>query len=150
MKTLSLNSPYKDINVLMLREGAQNWFWKAGIQELDIQDVNLDIHHIFPKAWCAANGIPSVQCDSILNKTPLAYKANRKIGGEAPSVYLRRIHQHEHVLLEDEEMDRLLQTHALDPVPMRNDDFMDFTHGRRQKPLLLISSAMGKAVEPEC
>ena len=143
------SAAYKGINVLMLREGAQDWFWKAGIQELDTQDVNLDIHHIFPRAWCAANGIPSDQCDSILNKTPLSYKANRKIGGEAPSVYLRRIQQHEQVRLEDYQMDRILETHALDPLAMRRDDFMGFTEGRRQRLLSLISSAMGKAVEPD-
>ena len=143
------SAAYKGINVLMLREGAQDWFWKAGIQELDTQDVNLDIHHIFPRAWCAANGIPSDQCDSILNKTPLSYKANRKIGGEAPSVYLRRIQQHEQVRLEDHQMDRILETHALNPLAMRRDDFMDFTEGRRQRLLSLISSAMGKAVEPD-
>lgn len=143
------SAAYKGINVLMLREGAQDWFWKAGIQELDTHDVNLDIHHIFPGAWCAANGIPSDQCDSILNKTPLSYKANRKIGGEAPSVYLRRIQQHEQVRLEDHEMDRLLTTHALDPLPMRNDDFMAFAEGRRQRLLSLISRAMGKAVDAD-
>ncbi len=144
-----LSAAYKGINVLMLREGAQDWFWKAGIQELDTQDVNLDIHHIFPRAWCAANGIPGEQCDSILNKTPLSYKANRKIGGEAPSVYLRKIQQHEQVRLQDHQMDRLLETHALDPLPMRNDDFMAFTESRRQRLLSLISRAMGKAVEAD-
>lgn len=30
-----LSAAYKGINVLVLREGAQDWFWKAGIQELD-------------------------------------------------------------------------------------------------------------------
>ena len=29
--------------------------------------------------------------DSVINKTPLAYKTNRKIGGSAPSLYLTRL-----------------------------------------------------------
>lgn len=144
-----LSAAYKGINVLVLREGAQDWFWKAGIQELDTQEVNLDIHHIFPRVWCAANGIPDEQCDSILNKTPISYKANRKIGGEAPSVYLQRIQQHEQVQLEDLEMDRLLETHALDPRALRLDDFLEFVEDRRRRLLSLISKAMAKAVEIE-
>jgi hypothetical protein len=84
-----LSAAYKGINVLVLREGAQDWFWKARIQELDIDDVSLDIHHIFPRNWCIVNGKSSKVYDCILNKTPLSYKANRKIGGDAPSLYLQ-------------------------------------------------------------
>lgn len=41
---------------------------------------------IFHKAWCEGQGIPRCRYDSILNKTPLSYKVNRKIGGQAPEV----------------------------------------------------------------
>lgn len=45
-----LSAAYKAVNVLILRQGAQDFFWKAGIQELDAEEMALDIHHIFPRA----------------------------------------------------------------------------------------------------
>jgi len=144
-----LSAAYKGLSVLVLREGAKDWFWKASIQELDALDVNdmsLDIHHVFPRAWCETHNIPRDRYDSILNKTPISYKANRKIGGDAPSVYLRRIQNEKNVQLSDEEMDKLLLSHALSPVLMRRDDFDRFIEDRRQRLLALIEKAMGKRV----
>ena len=47
-----LSAAYKAINILILREGAKDWFWNATIQELDAQqELALDIHHIFPRKW---------------------------------------------------------------------------------------------------
>lgn len=141
------SAAYKGLNVLVLREGSQDWFWKAGIQELDIHEVNIDIHHIFPRAWCSANLTRPDLTDSILNKTPLSYKANRKIGGDAPSVYLQRLQNHDQVRLSDDEMNHLLATHALNPDPLRADDFEGFIEERRKRLNTLIARAMGKEVE---
>jgi hypothetical protein len=141
-----LSAAYKGINVLVLREGAQDWFWKAGIQELDINEVSLDIHHIFPRTWCLEKNLPKDQFDCILNKTPLSYKANRKINGDAPSVYLKRIQYEKQVQLNDDEMDVLLASHAIDPVFLREDDFAGFIADRSKRLCYLIEHAMGKPV----
>ena len=53
--TSRLSAAYKGLNVLVLREGAQDLFWKANIRELDAEDVSLDIHHIFPRAMARSN-----------------------------------------------------------------------------------------------
>ena len=83
------SAAYKGINVLVLREGSKDWFWKATIKELDAIEIGLDIHHIFPRKWCKdRKTIARGQYESILNKTQISYKANRKIGGLAPSRYL--------------------------------------------------------------
>lgn len=140
------SAAYKALNVLVLREGAQDWFWKEGIQKLDIDEVALDIHHIFPKSWCEKNGIHWKSYDSILNKTSLSYKANRKIGGNAPSIYLRKIQTEEQVQLTDEQMNELLSSHAIDPTLLRSDDYENFIEDRRQKLSALITKAMGKPV----
>lgn len=95
-----LSAAYKGINVLVLREGAKDFFWQASIQQLDAQEIALDIHHIFPRAWCDAHGIPAREYDGIVNKTPISYKANRKIGGAAPSQYLQRIQEDPQVHLD--------------------------------------------------
>ncbi len=140
-----LSAAYKGINVLVLREGAKDWFWKASIQELeDVHEVDLDIHHIFPKVWCDNRGISSDVYDSILNKTPLSYKANRKIGGDAPSNYLRKIQSETQVQLDDTSMDKLLESHALSSELLRSDHFNEFLEDRRIRLLALIQHAMGK------
>ncbi len=51
----------------------------------------IDIHHIFPQKWCKENGIPPERFNAIVNKTPLSKLSNIEIGGDAPSVYLKRI-----------------------------------------------------------
>jgi len=141
-----LSAAYKGINVLVLREGARDWFWKAGIQKLDAQEVALDIHHIFPRKWCEKRGIPRERYDSILNKTMISYKANRKIGGNAPSSYIRQLQQEKQVQLADEEMDELLASHALSPKLLRSDDFEAFLEDRRGRLVTLIEKAMGKSL----
>ncbi len=141
-----LSAAYKAINVLVLREGAQDWFWKSTIRDLDTDEIALDIHHIFPRDWCEKQGIGKDQYDSILNKTPISYKANRKVGGHAPSLYLRKIQQEKQVGLDDAEMDELLTSHSLSPSLMREDAFNEFVEDRRRRLSRLVEKAMGKPV----
>ena len=141
-----LSAAYKGINVLVLREGSKDWFWKASIQELDADEIALDIHHIFPRSWCEQQGISRDEYDCILNKTPISYKANRKIGGDAPSCYLPKIQKEKQVLLNDPKMDELLASHALSPDLLRRDEFHQFLEDRRGRLNNLIERAMGKPV----
>ncbi|MEA1883751.1 MAG: DUF262 domain-containing protein [Thermotogota bacterium] len=141
-----LSAAYKGINVLVLRNGATDWYWKAGIQELDVDEVALDIHHIFPKDWCQKHNISKDTYDCILNKTPLSYRANRKIGGYAPSVYLPKLQQEKNVELSDSQMDSILQTHLVSANFLRTDDYEGFIQDRSEKLKQLIEKAMGKEV----
>ena len=141
-----VSAAYKGINVLVLREGARDWCWKAGIKELEVDAINLDIHHIFPRKWCKAKGIPDKISDCILNKTHLSYKANRKFGGVAPSVYLNKIQNEQTVNLDDDAMNELLKSHALDPHLLRKDNFEAFIADRSKRLCKLIEVAMGKKV----
>lgn len=140
------SAAYKAINVLVIREGSKDWFWKASIKELNTDEIALDIHHIFPRDWCENQGISRDRYDSILNKTPISYKANRKIGSEAPSCYLSKIQQEEQVSLSDAEMDELLASHAISPDLLRQDDFERFLEDRRKRLSGLVEKAMGKLV----
>ena len=140
------SAAYKGINVLVLREGSKDWYWKATIQELDTEEIALDIHHIFPRNWCEKQGIGRDRYDSILNKTPISYRANRKLGGEAPSCYLPRIQGEQQVTLNDSEMDELLASHALAPDLLRKDAFDDFVEDRRGRLSRLVEVAMEKPV----
>jgi hypothetical protein len=141
-----LSAAYKGINILILRNGAKDWIWKATIQELDVDDVLIDIHHIFPQAWCKKHNIPKESYDSILNKTPLSYRTNRKISGDAPSVYLSRIQSEKQVQLNDAQMNELLMQHAINPMLLRTDNYQAFIDDRRLKLSQLVAEAMGKPV----
>ena len=141
------SAAYKGINVLVQRNGAQDFFWKSTIKDLDSSDwmeCKLEIHHIFPQKWCNGQGIDSKRYNSILNKTPISYKANKMIGGAAPSEYLPKLQRHKSVGLDDEGMDRILRTHLMDPQPLRDDDYDGFIESRRQLILSRVAEAMGK------
>jgi hypothetical protein len=140
------SAAYKGINVLVLREGARDFFWKSSIKELDAQEIALDVHHIFPRAWCESQHIPRQRYDTIVNKTPISYKANRTIGGVAPSTYLPKLQAHPQVTIDDTEMDLILESHCIPSSPLRADDFDRFYLRRKQNLLLLIEKAMGKPI----
>lgn len=142
-----LSAAYKGLNVLMLRQGAADFFWKSTISDLDQEDVALDIHHIFPQDWCEKAGIERRVYNAVINKTPLSYKANRMIGGVAPSRYLENLQKHKQVQLGDEAMNKILRTHFIEPAALRADDFAAFCAARKQALLGVISQAMGKPVQ---
>lgn len=140
-----LSAAYKGLNILVLREGAQDFFWKESIQNLDVEEVALDIHHIFPKKWCEENKKPVKVYDSILNKTPISYKANRMIGGKAPSKYLEDLQNHKTVMINNEAMNQILESHLISIDAIRNDNFELFIENRRNDLLGLITRVMGKS-----
>jgi hypothetical protein len=145
--TSRLSAAYKGLNVLLLRERARDFFWKGTISELDAEDVALDIHHIFPQDWCEKHGIPKKEYNTVVNKTPLSYKANRMIGGVAPSTYLDKLQKHDQVKIDDVAMDAILRTHAIEPELLRRDDFKSFYAARKQALLALVGQAMGKTIQ---
>lgn len=144
--TSRLSAAYKGLNMLVLRDGAADFFWKAKIQELDQEDLALDIHHIFPQHWCDTQKppVPRARYNSIINKTPISARANRMIGGDAPSVYLKKIQQHAQVKIDDAAMDALLTSHKIPVSAIRSDDFEGFYAARKAALLGLIESVMGK------
>ncbi|NUN66958.1 DUF262 domain-containing protein (plasmid) [Pseudanabaena biceps] len=138
------SAAYKGINVLIQREGAKDFFWKIAIKDIDKNEI--DIHHIFPKRWCEDQGITTSRYNSILNKTPISYKANRMIGGIAPSRYLSRLQNHDGVGLDDAGMNEILEKHCIDSSALRADDFESFIKLREGLILKKIASVMGKPV----
>lgn len=140
------SAAYRGIYVLLQREGARDFFWKARMVDLDRDDCKLDIHHIFPRDWCEKQRIAPKVFNSIVNKTPISYKANRMIGGKAPSKYLAQIRDHAQVQISDTEQDNILKTHLINPALLRADNFIDFFADRKAALIRVIEQAMGKAV----
>ena len=143
------SAAYKGISVLIQRNGAKDFLLKSTIRDLDETDweeCKLDIHHIFPKDWCGKHGIEPKQFNSILNKTPISYRANRMIGGKAPSEYLIQLQDHKSVDLDAAKMDTILRSHFIDPAFMRSDNYTGFIESRRALLIAEIERAMGKPV----
>lgn len=138
------SAAYRGLYVLLQQQGARDFFWKARMLDLDRNEKAIDIHHIFPRKWCEDHGISPRVYNSIINKTAISYKANRKIGGNAPSAYLRHLQEEKTVQLTDAEMDAILRTHSISPEHLRADDFWGFWENRKAALLTLIESAMGK------
>lgn len=138
------SAAYRGLYVLLQREGACDLFWRSRMVDLDRDEVKLDVHHIFPRKWCDDQKIPSRSYNAIVNKTAISYKANRKIGGHAPSAYLKKLQDDPQVRLSDDEMDRLLASHRIDPVALRADDYAGAYARRKQALLELIEGVMGK------
>lgn len=107
-------------------------------------DLAIDIHHIFPKAYCEKANYPRTVWNSSINKTPLPSNTNRLQGTKAPSVYLftlENTYGHTTARLDD-----ILRTHQLDPGFLRSDAFEEFIRARASRLLDLIEKATGKTV----
>lgn len=139
-----MSAAYRGLYVLLQREGCKDFFCKARIVDLDENELGIDIHHIFPRAWCEKHRIPARVYNAIVNKTPISRRANRMIAGKAPSVYLEELRNHQHVQLTQDEQNEILRTHLIEPSSLRRDDFDSFYRERKKKLLKAIEGVMGK------
>lgn len=105
----------------------------------------MDIHHIFPQAWCNKNGIDDEHRESIVNKTMLSARTNRVIGGVAPSSYVGKIERTAQI--SPEQLDELMRPHLVDTVALRSDDFDTFFAARREALCQLVEGAIKKPVQ---
>jgi hypothetical protein len=139
------SAAYRGLYVLLQQRGAEDFFWKARIMDIDRNERGIDIHHIFPRKWCDDRGIAPKVYNSIINKTAISYKGNRKIGGNAPSHYLAQLETDPAVQLTSAALDGILATHSIAPAYLRSDDFDGFFADRKAALLNIIVQAMGKA-----
>lgn len=142
--TSRLSAAYKGVHVLLMQTGAEDFRSGQTFSHMVYFGESVDIHHIFPRAWCETNKIKRAVYDTVINKTPLFYKSNRIIGGSAPSVYLGRLLK-EKAIETIEEQDGVISTHGINPTFLRTDNFGAFCAERREALLKLIEAAMGKA-----
>jgi len=127
-----------------MRHGCQDFISGKGFELMTFYNDKVDVHHVFPQAWCKREGIDKKIFDSIVNKTPLSKKSNILVSGDAPSVYLKRIEVKQG--LTSSRLDDILRTHLIEPDFLRSDDFKGFFDDRLKKLSTLISGALGKPV----
>lgn len=143
---MRLSAAYKGMNVLLMKEGAQDFRSGQRFDHTVFFGENVDIHHIFPKDWCKKQGIQPKVYDSIINKTPLSYRTNRILGGSAPSEYLAELEKGDQTTpaIERATLDGYLSSHLIRPDLLRADKFFEFMEGRQKRLLALIERATGK------
>ncbi|GAA1084379.1 DUF262 domain-containing protein [Pseudonocardia alni] len=135
---------YKGVYALLMAQGTKDWLLDKPFDKAYFLDMQVDIHHVFPKAWCLKNGIDAELRESIVNKTPLAKKTNIRLGGHAPSVYLQGLERQAGI--STHELNRIIGAHQVDVGKLREDDFYGFFLARRRALTALIEEAMGKPV----
>jgi hypothetical protein len=143
-----LSAAYKGINALLLRQGAKDFRSGQPYDTTLFFDEGVDIHHVFPDKWCTDAKIPASIYDSIINKTPIAYRTNRKIGGVAPSTYLDRLERgigDDPPLVRDK-LDQHLASHCIDAALLRSDSFDAFLADRERRLLAMIAAATGHEI----
>lgn len=138
------SAAYKGLYALLMAHDCKDWVFNQSFDRAHYLELRVDIHHIFPKAWCNKNDIPWEQRESIINKTPLARTTNIKLSGNAPSVYRRTIERESQA--PTTLIDQIVSDHQIDPELLWADDFQGFFTSRREALCALVEQATGKPV----
>ena len=141
------SAAYKGLYAILMRDGGLDF--RTG-EAIDVQayfEDSIDIHHIFPRKWCQKQNIEARYYDSIINKTPLSYKTNRIIGGNAPSVYLKKLR--DDTGMTEMRQDQILASHVIDVDALKSDDFWAFFEARKEALLERIEAATGRKISRE-
>lgn len=147
-RLLSLQSrqsaAYKGIMALILKNHARDFISGAEMDFSTYSSEKIDIHHIFPKNYCVAQGYSKAKWNSIVNKTPISASSNREIGGVAPSAYLSKLEKKGSVPSSD--LDDYVETHWINHALLRDNDFQNFIIDRSKKLLNAIEAATGRTI----
>ncbi|MCT1430930.1 DUF262 domain-containing protein [Brachybacterium muris] len=138
------SAAYKGLYALLMAHDCKDWVFNQSFDRAHYLELRVDIHHIFPKAWCNKNDIPWEQRESIVNKTPLARTTNIKLSGNAPSVYRKTIERESQAPAAL--IDEVVADHQIDPKLLWADDFQGFFTARREALCALVEQATGKSV----
>ncbi len=140
------SAAYKGVYALLMRDGCRDWLKNHALDMTTFFNYKIDIHHIFPKAWCEKNQIDPLRRESIINKTALSRETNLKIGGRSPAAYLVTLESSSGIMPSD--LDEILRGHAIDPAPLRAADFSTFFTARAQALLEPDRDSNGQAHHP--
>ena len=119
--------------------------FRSDMDFVNFKADNIDIHHVFPQKYCQEMKYDKTLWNSIVNKTPISYDTNRKIGGTAPSKYIKNKIEKDNKVA-PEQLNEYLKSHMLSPELMRSDDFAGHIVFRAKSLLDSIEKAMGKTI----
>ena len=138
------SAAYKGIYALQMKNQAKDWRTANVLAFADYNELNIDIHHVFPQKWCRSQpkAIDRKLYDSIINKTPIDARTNKIIGGRAPSVYLKLLERH----VPEGELPAILDSHWIEITHLEGDEFAASFVERGQQMLDLIGAAMARSL----
>ena len=137
------SAAYKGVMALILKESPLDFMTGQKMDVASYLDEKTDIHHIYPEIQCQNAGFPANKWNSVINKTPIYASTNRSIGGRLPSDYIKTMANKG---LSDPQIDAALESHMVNPILLRSDDFFPYVTDRATRILNCIEKAMGKAV----
>ncbi|ROR38149.1 GmrSD restriction endonuclease domain-containing protein [Kitasatospora cineracea] len=136
------SAAYKGIYALLIKQGAVDWhFTGAPLSPKRLDEHSVYVRQIFPKGWVSKTRGQTYPTNSIVNKTPLSYRASQAMTGP-PATYLPSL-----VAASDmrpEWFDDVIATHLIDPDALRNNDYERFYIDRSKQLVDLVQTAMGK------
>lgn len=138
------SAAYKGIMALVYRESCRDFMKGTTIDIVKSMDEAPDIHHIFPEAYCTSMAYPKEKWNSIVNKTPLLPESNRQIGGQAPSVYSKKIIKQAQI--DEAQLKIRVESHLVNYDYFIKDDFNNYFVERAKAILKVIENAMGKTI----
>ncbi|MDX2701570.1 DUF262 domain-containing protein [Streptomyces sp. PA03-6a] len=141
------SAAYKGIYALLIKQGAVDWHHTgAPLSPSKLSEYSVDLRQIFSKAWVermneSNPGSSHPPTNSIVNKTPLSYRAAQAMTGQ-PSSYLPTLAAASD--MRPEWFDDVVATHLIDPEALRANDYERFYRDRSMQLQELVRSAMGK------
>lgn len=130
---------------LIMKNHSKDFISGRDMDFVNFKSDNIDIHHVFPQKYCQEMKYEKNLWNSIINKTPISYDTNRKIGGVAPSKYIKeKIEKNNNIT--SEQLDIYLESHMLSSELLRADDFAGHIVYRAKELLNAIEIAMGKSI----
>ena len=136
------SAAYKGFMALILKNSAKDFVSGNNIDFISYKAENVDVCYIFPQSYCEKNGFDKRKWNSIINKTPLAYKTGLKLGGTAPSKYLKAFR----TKISFDDLRNFLQTHWIDYEDLADNDFDHFIFNRAHYLLNAVEVATGKKI----
>lgn len=137
------SAAYKGIHALLMYLGSKDFFTGEPIGVANYFSENFDLHHIFPRAWCERHAIARDRYNTVINKSAISARTNRRIGGRAPSEYCKLLDRDTSAAGVD--LNTLLQSHLIRPELLRDNDFDVFYDTRKAVLVTAIEEAMGKS-----
>jgi hypothetical protein len=136
------SAAYKGIYALLVKQGAVDWYYNEGpLNPSLLLQYLVEVRQIFPRNWFTKRQSGDSRANSIVNKTPLSYRASRSMTG-SPASYLPLLAQESGMRLEW--FDDVVATHLVDPTTLHDADFDSFYANRSKQLLELVNGAMGK------
>jgi hypothetical protein len=137
------SAAYKGIYALLIKQGCYDWFHADDpINSEIVIGQAVDFRLIFPKGWFERSKARDDRMNSVVNKTPLSFRAGQMMGTRSPATYLEMMARESGS--PTDWVDDVVSTHRIEPKTLRAADFDAFYRDRVEQLLVLVEEAMGK------